>query len=203
MNWLTQFDYTVFTWINGLAGHNSFIDTIMKAACNDHLVPMTMGFLVLVMALRGRTREDDRAHLGAVVELFLTVVLANALVQLVVVFVTRQRPFIDPSHTVNLLFYKPTDSSFPSNPAATTFAFYFAALLADRRFSWCFLAPAVLMSFSRIFSGVCYPGDVLAGAVIALGAALFVHHAGVITMPLKQLTWSIESYCRGASSLRE
>ncbi len=203
VNWLTDFDYTVFTWINGLAGHNSFFDTIMKAGCNDHLVPMTIGFLVLLMAFRGKTRELDRSHLAAVVELVLTVVLANALVQLVVVFITRDRPFIDPSHTVNLLFYKPTDSSFPSNPAATTFAFYFSALLADRRFSWWFLPPALYMCFARVWCGVCYPGDILGGAAIALAAALFVHYAGVISLPLKQLIWSTESWFRDGASLRE
>ena len=110
--WLLNVDYTVFTWINGLAGRNQFVDTIMRTFCNDHLVPFTLGFLVIVLALHGRNRLQDRDNLAAVVRLVMTLAIATAILQLIVVFVHRPRPFID--HEVNLLFYRPTDWSFPA-----------------------------------------------------------------------------------------
>ncbi len=201
MSWLLNLDYTVFRWINGLAGHNGLADAFFKAACNDHLIPYTMTFLLLIMVFRGFTRREDRERLGAAVELTLSIVVVSALVQLVIVFVHRNRPFVD--HQVNLLFYRPTDWSFPSNPAAAAFTFFFSILFADRRFSVWFLVPAVLISFARVYCGVCYPGDVLGGIALALVSAWLVHRISWISKPLKQMAWSVESYFRSLSSLRE
>ena len=199
--WLLNADYTAFTWINGLAGGNQFVDTTMRTFCNDHLVPFTLGFLVIVLALHGRNRLQDRDNLSAVVKLVMTLAIATAILQLIVVFVHRPRPFID--HEVTLLFYRPTDWSFPSNPATATFAFFFSVFFYDRRFSVWFLIPALLMSFARIYCGVHYPGDVLAGIVIAAASAYIVHRVDVISRPFVAIVNSLESRLRSAVSMRE
>jgi undecaprenyl-diphosphatase len=201
LNWLLNLDYTVFTWINGLAGRNGLADTAMKTFCNDHLVPFTLGFLVIVMALHGANRSRDRENLAATVRLFLSIAVSTVVLQLIVSFVHRPRPFVD--HQVNVLFYYPTDWSFPSNPATATFTFFFSAILSDRRFGWWFLPPAALMSFSRIYCGVHYPGDVLGGILVAAASAYLVHRLDFLSRPFVAIVNGVESRARSALSLRE
>ncbi len=200
--WLLRIDYSAFKAINGLAGKNGFLDWLVRVFVNDHFVPAILGLMLIVMFLKGRDRSADRANIDAVVKVILTVALANVLVSLIAVFITRNRPFID--HTVpHLLFYTPTDSSFPSNPAAATFAFFAGALLVDRKFAWWFLPPAILMSFSRIMAGVCYPGDVLAGIALAFLAALVVKYLSFVTGPITDMVYLVESRLRATVSERE
>lgn len=199
--WLGSIDYTLFTWINGLAGTNSFADTAMRTFCNDHLIPFTLGFMVIVLALHGRNRSQDRENLAAAVRLLMSIAVSAALLQLIVVFVHRPRPFVD--HEVTMLFYRPTDWSFPSNPATVTFTFFFSAILSDHRFGWWFLPPAVLMSFSRIYCGVHYPGDILAGILLAAFSAYLVHRIRFLSRPFVEILNGLESRVRSAMSLRE
>lgn len=201
LEWLLNLDYTFFRYVNGLAGKNVLLDSAMRAFCNDHLVPFTLGFLVLVMALKGRHRMEDRDNLAAAIRVFLTVALSAALMQLVITFVHRPRPFVD--HEVNLLFYRPVDWSFPSNPATATFSFFFSAWFSDRRFSWYFLPPAILMSFARVFCGVHYPGDVIAGVLLALFSAWVVDRLRLLSRPFVSVALELESRLRSALSLRE
>lgn len=71
----------------------------------------------------------------------------------------------------------PNYNSMPSSHAANWFAATMICLVFYRR-SWRFMLPlACLVSFSRIYNGVHYPSDVLAGAIIGAGyaaAALWV-----------------------------
>lgn len=201
MWWLARWDYAVFTWINGLAGRNGLLDALMKASCNDHLIPFTIGFMVIVLAMHGRTRNEDRDNLAAAVRLFLSIAVASALLQLAVTLVHRPRPFVD--HEVNLLFYRPTDWSFPSNPATVVFTFFFSALFSDRRFGWWFLPPALLMSFARVFCGVHYPGDVVAGVLVAAAGAYIVHRVDFLSRPLVEVVNWLESRVRSSLGVRE
>jgi undecaprenyl-diphosphatase len=78
--------------------------------------------------------------------------------------VDRPRPGLDP------LVRLPTDPSFPSGHAATSFAGATMLSAFAPRYRWVFFTLATLIAFSRIYVGVHWPIDVVAGAV--LGAAL-------------------------------
>src|SRR5262249_14767377 len=78
---------------------------------------------------------------------------------------------------------EPNHNSMPSSHAANWFAATMICFVFYRR-SWRFMLPlACLVSFSRIYNGVHYPSDVLAGAILGSGYAL----AGM---------WAIESAWR-------
>jgi undecaprenyl-diphosphatase len=90
----------------------------------------------------------------------------------------RPRPFVDHPALTHLLAARTTDPSFPSDHAAAAFAIAFAVLAFSGWAGGTFLAAATLIGVSRIALGVHYPSDVLAGALIGLGAATLVTTLG-------------------------
>lgn len=69
------------------------------------------------------------------------------------------------------LLEAPTTYSFPSGHATVAFACAAVLALAVPRLRWWFFGLAALIAFSRVYVGVHYPGDVLAGAVLGIGLA--------------------------------
>jgi membrane-associated phospholipid phosphatase len=82
--------------------------------------------------------------------------------------VGRPRPFLLFPET-HLLAGKAGSGSMPSSHAANWFAATLVACVYYRRTLWFMLPAALLVSFSRIYNGVHYPGDVLVGALVGAG----------------------------------
>ncbi|ROQ96662.1 undecaprenyl-diphosphatase [Streptomyces sp. 2132.2] len=80
----------------------------------------------------------------------------------------------------------PGDWSFPSNHSAIAGAAAVALALAVRRLALAAVPLAVLMAFSRVFVGVHYPHDVLAG--LLLGGALAALAVPALTGPISTTT---------------
>jgi undecaprenyl-diphosphatase len=95
-----------------------------------------------------------------------TAFVADALAFLVKDATHRTRPFVA-HHQIHPL-YLVHSSSFPAGHAATAFAGAVLLSLVAPRLAPALLALAVLIGVSRVYDGVHYPTDVLAGA--ALGA---------------------------------
>ncbi|MGW1378801.1 phosphatase PAP2 family protein [Streptomyces sp. NPDC002446] len=88
--------------------------------------------------------------------------------------VRRRRPLLDTVPVVRQLTRQPLTSSFPSGHTASAVAFATGVAFENK---WWGLALAPLawsVAFSRIYTGVHYPGDVLAGAALGAGAAFAV-----------------------------
>lgn len=89
----------------------------------------------------------------------------------------RERPFAAHS-SAHVWGSRSHDPSFPSDHASAAFAIAFAILLFDQMVGSIFVAAAAAIAVGRVFVGAHYPADVLAGALLGLGAALFVIRAG-------------------------
>ena len=72
---------------------------------------------------------------------------------------------------VNLAANLGSHNSMPSAHAANWFAATMALFLFYRKSLWFTLPMALAVSFSRLYNGVHYPSDVLAGAIIGAGYA--------------------------------
>lgn len=160
-------DYTVFQLINGLSGRWALLDEIMRFFATDYMVPTGLISIIVFLWFSGRQELQKQALLAIV-----SLALANAFVSLSNAFWFRSRPFTD--HDVNLLFYHPSDSSFPANSSATTWALAWTLWMHNRTIGGIALILAFMMALSRIFVGVHYPLDVIVGAVIGIASARIV-----------------------------
>lgn len=99
-------------------------------------------------------------------------VLSNLTVQLVKRRVLRERPALRVRAPVHLP--APDAFSFPSGHSAAAMAVAFAYASAFPALAGPLLALATLVGFSRVRLGVHFPGDVLAGQVIALAVGVLL-----------------------------
>jgi undecaprenyl-diphosphatase len=83
--------------------------------------------------------------------------------------VDRPRPFVRYPEP-KVLVPRPHDGSFPSGHAATSFAAATILSLAFPKAAPAFLVLAAAVAYSRVYVGVHYPLDLIAGA--AVGAAV-------------------------------
>ncbi len=63
--------------------------------------------------------------------------------------------------------------SFPSNHSANTACAALLAAIFFRRWGWLAFFPALLVSYSRVYTGSHWPSDVLAGIALGFGMAMF------------------------------
>jgi len=172
-------DTSVFLWINGLAGKVTVFDEFFKGIANDYFALIT-GCLVLIwlwFATRDvvQREKNQRAVLWAMA----SIGIVCAMMMLINNNYFKLRPFdVLPGDSINLLFYKPTDSSFPSNIAAVIFALAIPIFIKNKRYGSWLLALAILTGFGRIYIGVHFPLDVVSGA--ALGALASFISLGIL-----------------------
>ncbi|MBI5066316.1 phosphatase PAP2 family protein [Candidatus Woesearchaeota archaeon] len=152
-------DATIFGVINNFAGNYSILD--------NFFIFITHFGILLILALVLATK-DKKTMIQAVLAVFLALVLD----QIINYLTFRPRPFT--VSAVNLLISKVADSSFPSTHTLLSFAPATIVLFKNSKLGMYALFIALLVGFSRIYVGVHYPSDVLAGMIIGLVCAFLV-----------------------------
>ena len=185
-------DETLFLWINGLAGRAAPVDEVVQLLVSDYLVPVGLMLVLVGLWFTGDGRlARQRQQIGVYVALA-SMALSSLVVMIVNSMHSRPRPFdgID-DQQVTLLFYQPTDPSFPSNPAAATFGLAAGIWGVNRPVGAVMLGVAGLFALSRVYSVVHYPSDVLAGALIGCVVAFLVFQVKKLLGPLPEWTLKV------------
>ena len=171
---LMETDQTVFLYLNGL--YTSFGDYFMSSFSGKVIwAPMYASVLYVLLK-----NADWKVALYCLIAIVLTTTFADqACATFIRPAVARLRPCSPDnpiSELVHLVNGKRSGSfSFPSCHAANSFglAFMLMYLFRNRWLTAFILIWAVINSYSRIYLGVHYPTDLLAGAIVgATGATL-------------------------------
>ncbi|MEV6953207.1 phosphatase PAP2 family protein [Streptomyces sp. NPDC051183] len=90
--------------------------------------------------------------------------------------VRRPRPLLDGVPVVRQPATPPWTTSFPSGHSASAFAFTTGLALEAPAWGAAVAPAAAAVAFSRVYTGVHYPSDVLAGAALGVAAGFVVRH---------------------------
>ena len=186
LNSIVESDHSIFEWINQ-STTNPVFDAIMPIITDLHTFPLFwLALISLAAVLLFRTASPlDRNILLKKIGYFILVTgLSMALADMIAyraikVYVQRPRPEAA-GLTVTLRTHSHSGWSFPSNHSANMFALarsiQLIAPAASLPIAGAY-AFASTVAFSRVYVGVHFPGDTLAGGTIGWLCATFVHFA--------------------------
>ena len=157
-------DSQFFLSINGLAGQSALLDKIGLFFGGDYFLYL---FLLAIALLWVVPIFRNRVYLAFGAALIGRGIVTEILKRLI----SRSRPY-EILNVHQLLADHDPGVSFPSGHATIYFAIAFA--FWGTRYFWPFFVLATIGSLTRIFVGVHYPLDILAGAIIGAGMSLIL-----------------------------
>ncbi len=159
-------DELLFLWINSGAQRLAFLNPFMVFLSKYAVLFFMIGAVVYWFT---RARADRRMISEALVSALLGFTASWILGQLVY----RDRPFVT-LDAIQLVSHE-ANASFPSNHALGAFVIAMTIWQFRRRAGWIWLLLASGIALGRVWTGVHYPGDVLAGALIGILISVLVH----------------------------
>jgi undecaprenyl-diphosphatase len=189
---IARLDTAVLEWVVGL--RSDALTPVAELLSFWWFKGLVMLGIVLVADLVRRPRALPAGFLVALISIGVASSASSGLKALT----DRARP-PDAHPGIDALVPLPGDGSMPSGHAATAFAVAGAACLAHPRLRVPMLALAALVGLSRLYLGVHYPLDVLAGAALGLAAAVLVgwalralaQRSGVLGRSLSGSAWDV------------
>ncbi|MBN2280427.1 MAG: phosphatase PAP2 family protein [Candidatus Marinimicrobia bacterium] len=172
LEFLNTIDTQLFLFLNGL--HNPFFDGIMAFITRKETwYPL---YLVILVYMMWKYKKRSLIILPAVI---LLIVLSD---QISVHWFKNVFKRLRPSRVeelqsiIHLVGKKGGKYGFVSSHAANSFgaATFLALLFRNRIFTISILIWAAVVSYSRIYVGVHYPGDILFGGLLGIGLGFLV-----------------------------
>ena len=159
-------DYLIFQQINNLALKNLYLDEV-AIFCASFLGYILIGVLFILLI------KNFKKYYKIATQAFISGIFARFIIVEIIRFIwDRPRPFI--SNSVNLLINHSSSASFPSGHAAFFFALSTLIYFYNKKTGILFLIASFLISISRVFCGIHWPFDILAGALVGILSALII-----------------------------
>jgi undecaprenyl-diphosphatase len=175
---LKDLDYEWFNFINNKVQQYPSIDNVMIIFAE--YVQYAFVLLIILLWIKNKTNFRVMAFQG-----LFALTLAYTVNRIIELFIYRERPFI--SHNIKQLIEHAANSSFPSDHATKAIVIAATLLLSAYRFKYIWFFLALGVAFSRVWVGVHYPFDVIAGIVHGLLIALFTQYVVFKIRPVTTL----------------
>lgn len=163
---LQSIDYEIFQWISSNVYKYPLLDKMMI-----FFAEYAQYILIVTLFVLWITNKENRV---TVFQSLFACSLAFTINQVIELFFYRDRPFV--SHHINQLVDHAVNSSFPSDHATAALVITVTIWLCSKGKSFMWIIFGMCIAFSRIWVGVHYPFDVLAGVILGLCTALLVHY---------------------------
>ncbi|QUQ66140.1 phosphatase PAP2 family protein [Kutzneria sp. CA-103260] len=165
-------NYEIFSMVNGMAGKFGPLDVLMVVAAK-YLIFLLFAAGAVVTGLRARQDGWWPAGAWRIGQVGLTLAVGFALSVGIRMLGLSQRPF--QTHEVHQLLDHAPGVSLPSDHSTASFAVAVAVwFFVSAKWGPYFMGVAALIAVSRVFVGVHYPADIVAGALVAVVAGLAV-----------------------------
>ena len=156
-------DLFIFNLINQLAGRWDFLDwlAVFFAKYFEYAVVIAV-FIIFYKKWR------------MILQIFGAAILARLVITNIIRWILpRIRPFVEFNFNP-LISQNPQEPSFPSGHAAFFFAMATVIYFYNKKAGLWFFLAAFLISLARVFSGIHWPSDILAGALVGILSAWLV-----------------------------
>ncbi|WP_439876866.1 undecaprenyl-diphosphatase (plasmid) [Bacillus mycoides] len=175
---IKDLDYEWFNFINNRVQQYPLIDNVMILFVEY----VQYAFVLLLILLWIKNKPNFRV---IAFQSMVAFTLAYSINRIIEIFIYRERPFV--SHSITQLVDHAANSSFPSDHATSAIVIAATLLFSAYRFKYTWLFLALGVAFSRIWVGVHYPFDVIAGCVHGLLIALFTQYVVFNIRPVTSL----------------
>src|SRR3954467_7267464 len=156
-------DYRIAHALDAFSAHHDWFEDPLRAyAAASELLFAAVLLALILLAPGARRPLARRAGVAAAASVALAVLVAH----LIAAVVDRPRPFVAHAATIHPFLAHAADPSFPSDHATAAFAIATAVMLRQRAWGLLLLALAAVIAMGRVFLGLHYPSDVLAGAAV-------------------------------------